>query len=327
MRKLFAYAAALVAGGAASVYAAGVYADYHPDSFVNRCLATMYAVAVFDPSAALTQTADAITEAAEDPVSEQYASPAAPVAVKEGDAEEAEAHQPPVIKIEECPPPGKNRLPGTIVVGEGNQPSGAGSASEPEPCEVPPQVRALMEGLRRLEAGKDLGLDECEPKAPFMPYCEDDEPAPAVMPSADEMNVDATCETIFSFWIGFFGGPTVTDAAAPVQSVPKAGTSDCKEDPAYPHQYPGCPACGPCLKGGACGQSEKADKMKVMPGKSKIPYVPFEAEEQEMDAPMKRVPSSSKDLMRSESKFGPRIDTTECRPSDLGFDNLGNGPF
>jgi hypothetical protein len=318
MRKLITYAAALVAGGAASVYAAGVYADYHPDSFVNRCLASIYSVAIFDPSAGLAQTVGAISGGAADQGSEEYATPAAPVAVKEGDAEEADAHQPPAIKFEDIATPAKNRLPGTIVVGEGNQPSGADNASEADPCDVPPHVRALMEGLRRVEAGKDFGVDECEPKAPFMPYCEDDEPAPAFMPPA-ELEPDEVAE-LREVLKRNLHWTTVFDKSASVNS-------DCKEDPAYPHRYPGCPDCGPCLKGGACGQSEKADKMKVTPGKSKFPYVPFEAEEQEMDAPMKRVPSSSKDLLRSQSNFGPRIDTTECRPTDLGFDDVGSGPF
>jgi hypothetical protein len=319
MRKLFGYAAALVAGGAASVFVAGVYANNHPDSFVAHSLASIYAAAASDPYAGLAATVDAISGGSEYAASEGYETPPAPVAVKEaaGDAEEAEAYHPPAIKVEESPAPVKNRLPGTIVIGEDGRPTGADSASEPEPCELPPQVRALMEGLRRLEAGKDLGQDECEPKAPFMPYCEDDEPAPAVMPLAEENKVERFSGAIFEFWIGFFGGPAVKDVRAP----------DCKEDPAYPHQYPGCPSCGPCLKGGACGQEEKTDKIKITPGKTKFPYVPFEAEQQEMDPPMKRVPSSSKELMRPQGKFGPRIDTTECRPSDLGFDNVGKGPF
>src|SRR5439155_5203391 len=85
----------------------------------------------------------------------------------------------PPIQFEPLPPTSThNRLPGTIVIQEEEdiRPTGVVSSPEPEECEVPEQVRELMKRLAHLESGNDFGVEVSLPAAPFMPYCEDDEP-------------------------------------------------------------------------------------------------------------------------------------------------------
>jgi len=225
---------------------------------------------------------------------------------------------PPLIKVEAQPTSfSHNRLPGAIVINESEEvpQSGAISATKPEPCEVPERVRKIMLSLRRVQDAPNLGVEECEPAAPFMPYCEDEEPAPAAMPYADESHGERAAGSFLAFWMGFF--PTSDESIAPAQGK----TPDCKEDLAAHLQYPGVPFFG-------FVPQTKSAPTKVKP---KTPLTPFEEELQEA-FPAPRFSQDFKSLLKKDGTLGDpklhsNIDTTECRPSDFGFDHLGLRPF
>jgi hypothetical protein len=216
----------------------------------------------------------------------------------------------------------KNRLPGKIVVQEEQEPrgSGADNTTANEPCEAPPEVRVLMKGLQRFEEAQKVGLEECAPSGPIMPYCEDDEPERAtVMPHADEAPAETTTHwSFFGSWLNLFRQPA---AGATESCEPPAGHApDCQEDPACHHPCPGCPYNGPCPKSSNVAPTAKPKKV----------YVPFEEELQDT-FPEPTPYSDVKQLLKQGPGFSrpghSKIDTTECRPSDFGFDFLGLRSF
>jgi hypothetical protein len=293
MRNIFGYAATAVAAGAVSFFAAAGYADQNPDSFLGSCF---HQVRYLCRSG--TETASPCTEAT------------SPCPMACGHEEETSQ---PTIRFEPlAPASSSNRLPGTIVINEDDavHQTGASNASEPEPCEVPEQVRLLMKGLSRLQDAKDVGVEACAPTAPFMPYCEDDEPAPAVMPYAEESRMEKVGGSFLEFWTSFFRWPGAEESSEP----PMGHAPNCKEDPAIHQQYPGVPAAIPAV-----------------PGKMKKQAAPFEEELQEV-SPLPKSTPDFKNLLKRDGTLGDpkkhgHLDTTECRPSDFGFDNLGLRPF
>ncbi|HEY1859617.1 MAG TPA: hypothetical protein VGG61_04645 [Gemmataceae bacterium] len=297
MYKLFGVGVAAFAAGILSVIAAGGYADQYPESALARCLNAAHCASDADTAHTCCKAAS-VTPADPMPCHETY------------------DPLPPLIKVEQEPSTCvHNRLPGTIVINEQEAvpQTGAISASEPEPCEVPEQVRKIMLSLRRDQDTPDLGVEDCQPVAPFMPYCEDEEPAPAVMPYAEDSASEQAAGSIFSFWMGFYAN---ADAKGTKNAAP-----ECKEDPAAPLQYPGLPFSG------------FAPQIKNAPikAKSKTPVTPFEEELQEASPAPKPAPDFKnllkKDGTLADPKLRSHIDTTECRPSDFGFDNLGLRPF
>jgi hypothetical protein len=290
---------AFVAGIAATFAAIG-YADEHPDSFLAHYISKVRSTMVGETSC----SGDAVA----------CVTPADPSPCL-GEVDSL----PPLIKVEAQPTSySHNRLPGAIVINESEDvpQSGAISATEPEPCEVPEQVRKIMLSLRQHENTANQGVEECEPAAPFMPYCEDNEPAPAVMPYAEAGRSDNAA--VFAFWLGFFSNSDAkgTKNAAP----PKGSAPECKEDPAAHLQYPGVPFFG-----------FTQTKKPTANGKTKTPVAPFEEELQEAFPAPKTTPDFKNLLMKDGTLGDPKqhshIDTTECRPSDFGFDHLGLRPF
>jgi hypothetical protein len=305
MHKFFGYAALVIAAGAVSAYTAGRYACNHTDSTLARWLHTADAAMTEGVAPALGEDGHGSSSVA--------LAPADPVP-----AEIAPAGCPPVIKIEDRL--GKNRLPGKIVIDEQEEPgkTGADNTTAKEPCEVPPEVRALMKGLQRLEEAQKLGVEECMPTGPIMPYCEDEEPELAtVMPHAEDAPAETTTHwTFFGSILDFFRTPS---AGATESCEPPAGHApDCQEDPAYHHQYPGCPYNGPCPK----------SSNVTPPAKSKKNAAPFGDELQE-SSPESKTNFDAKKLIKK--GIGPerksKVDTTECRPSDIAFGLIGLRPF
>jgi hypothetical protein len=297
---MYKYVAVSLVGfiaGIAATFTAIAYSDQHPDSFlapyVNKVRSTI-----------VVRANDCCQDVA-------CAMPTDPTPCP--DTFQA---LPPIIKVEAQPvASAPNRLSGTIVIqeDEGIQQTGAISASEPEPCEVPAQARTIMLSLLRPVNASIISAEEREPVAPFMPYCEGEESAPAVMPPAEESRGEKAAGSIFAFWMSFF---SETGIAAP----PQGQTPECKEDPTAHLQYPGLPFSG-------FSQSKKP----VTTGKTKTPVAPFEEELQEAFPAPKATPEFKsllkKDGTLGDPKLHSHIDTTECRPSDFGFDHLGLRPF
>jgi len=293
---MYKYVAVSLVGflaGIAATFTAIAYTDQHPDSFlapvVNK-VRTRIVVQADDccPEVTCTVPADPT------PYPETINTP-----------------RPFIIVAESPMTSSPNRLPGVIVIrdDDGIQPTGATSATEPEPCEVPEQARKIMLNLRQEENASSFSVAAREPVAPFMRYCEEEQSAPEVMPKAEESRDEKTAGAIFAFWMSFFG-----------QTVDSAKTPECKEDPTAPLQYPGLPSSG-------VSQSKKP----ASTGKTKTPIGPFEEELQEAFPAPKTTPDL-KNLLKKDGTLGDpkahsNIDTTECRPSDFGFDNLGLRPF
>jgi hypothetical protein len=299
MFKYVAIALVAFVAGIAATFAAVEYADEHPDSFLAHYMSKVRSTMVGETSCGGNAVA-CVTPADPSPCLGQDDS------------------LPPLIKVEAQPTSySHNRLPGAIVIDESEEvpQSGAISATEPEPCAVPEQVRKIMLSLRRVQDAPNLGVEECEPAAPFMPYCEDEEPAPATMTYAEESPGEKAAGSFLAFWMNFF--PTSDESVAPAQGH----TSECKEDPAAHLQYPGLPFF-------RFVPQTKNPPMKVKP---RTPVTPFEEELQEA-SPAPKTSQDFKNLLKKDGTLGDpklhsNIDTTECRPSDFGFDHLGLRPF
>ena len=85
-------------------------------------------------------------------------------------------------------------------------------------------------------------------------------------------------------------------------------------------QYPGIPSVETKPQPGTPSLKEK-----------KTSVTPFEEELQEASPTPKTTPDF-KNLLQKDGTLGDpkkhsHLDTTECRPSDFGFDNLGLRPF
>jgi hypothetical protein len=309
MRTFFGYAAAVIAAGAVSAYGICDYADHHSASTLNHWLRKTH---VF-----LADSRDPCGPVAPAAANRRFCSTslAAPPA-DSNSVQSAQAGRASVIRIEEKPAGlAKNLRPGKIVIPEEQEttPSGADNTTAKDPCEMPPEVRALMQGLQRFEEAQKAGIEECIPSGPIMPYCEDEEPERAtVMPPSDDTPGTATYWSILGFWMKFFHVPTA--GATETCEPPAAPAPDRQEDPAYHQQHPGCPYNGPCPK------SSNA----VPAGKGKPPYVPFEQELQELSPESKAI-SGAKNLLKNGAGTERRskIDTTECRPSDLALPLIG----
>jgi hypothetical protein len=293
---MYKYVAVSLVGfiaGIAATFTAIAYADQHPDSFMAPYVNKARARFVVQAEGGSQIVACAV--------------PADPTPCPE-----TVDLLPPIIKVEAEPAASSsNRLTGVIVINddESLQPTGATSATEPEPCEVPEQARKIMLSLRREDSASSFSVAAREPVGPFMPYCEEEQSAPVVMPTAEESCNEKTAGAIFAFWMSYFG-----------QTADSPKTPECKEDPTAPLQYPGLPFSG-------VSQSKKP----VSTGKTKTPIAPFEEELQEAFPAPKMTPDL-KNLLKKDGTLGDpklhsHIDTTECRPSDFGFDHLGLRPF
>jgi hypothetical protein len=171
--------------------------------------------------------------------------------------------------------------------------------------------------LQSLEDAQKLGVEECMPTGPIMPYCEDEEPELVdIMPHAEDAPAETTTHwTFFGSILSFFRTPLTgsTESCEP----PVGHAPDCQEDPAYHHQYPGCPYNGPCPK----------SSNVPPPARSKKNAAPFGDELQE-SSPESKTNSDAKKLLKKGT--GPerksKVDTTECRPSDIAFGLIGLRP-
>jgi hypothetical protein len=297
---MYKYVAVSLVGfvaGIAATFTAIAYTDQHPDSFLTPVVNKVRNRIVVQADDCCPEVT-CIVPADPTPCPETINTP-----------------RPFIIVADTSMTSSPNRLPGVIVIREDEviQPTGATSATEPEPCEVPEQVRKIMLSLRREENAPSVSVAAREPVAPFMPYCEEEQSAPVVMPAAEESRDEKVAASIFAFWMSFFS--QTADSGKSQEKTP-----ECKEDPTANLQYPGLPFTGTT-------QSKKP----ATTGKTKTPVVPFEEELQEAFPAPKTTPDL-KNLLKKDGTLGnpkahSHIDTTECRPSDFGFDHLGLRPF
>jgi hypothetical protein len=285
MRKLFCCGALLAATGVASAYLGAVFVESKPD-------------AVGAPTVAKAESLPTI--ACLDDVFPHPASAAPAEPTEAPSAEEAPAGVAEVAK----------RLHAEIVIGE----------REDDAKEVPAALAddRLMstdpcdEVLMPVVAA-ETGGDGCPLT---MSYCEDEGDFVAVMPHACDSPAETAANGFLGFWTSLFKSPAESPMPGGMEeSEPGDGAvPQCKEDPAYSHQYPGCPHTGERghAKTGAATKPVPFKEPVPEPGKpglpTTLPYKPVIVEDEEQETPMHR-----------------EVDTMEFRRSDAGFD-VPRGP-
>jgi hypothetical protein len=172
---------------------------------------------------------------------------------------------------------------------------------------------------------QNSGTEECEGPSHMPLVTEYNDAAPMFMPYIDdEAKSDAKC--VFSFFMGLFSDKR-TKVEPYEDCEPPDLTFDpneCREDPAYHHQYPGCPFTGAC------------------PTRPSMPYPktstpPRSTHDQDCDVPepiksksfKPYTPNDMESLLRKTNDSRKHIDTTEYRPSDAlpGERRTGLTPF
>jgi hypothetical protein len=148
--------------------------------------------------------------------------------------------------------------------------------------------------------------DEKCPKS--MPSCTEEEEVPAVKPTAEEAETKDRC--IFSFWMSLFKNAAKSEPAEEAEPMPSAEPPNCKEDPAYHYQYPGCPYTGVCPYSGK-SVSDSMDAPKPEEKKSPMSEPAPAGKRGHRNVPSCKDPPGSED-----TPVHPEVDTMECRPSD-----------
>jgi hypothetical protein len=305
MRKMMWCCAVLALGAAAAVYATAEYAGHFPDSLVGQCVVTSYQVGtVYNPVCQLTQAAVVQTYGVVKKVMDHPEVVPTTVGVIPADPEPAAVPEPP------CPAPCPAHVGSEVILRPAPMLGKIVIQPDDDPAADRPQVSPT---------GGDA--EEAEFVPPPMPQAREDEAVPPPMPYATdaESAEEPPAEGVDAFWKLFRDAAGhCTDAECPAASEPPpAGPSDCQEDPQYDHQYPGCPAMGPCPRGG-CGRCGPCPATRhdepIVEEKGEEPANPDGTDE----------PSEAPESKPEEPKGGPGakapghrdVDTTEYRPSD-----------
>jgi hypothetical protein len=183
------------------------------------------------------------------------------------------------------------------------QPCDKGAGVKGAPCET------LIPGPRPKEQAK---VPSACPE--YMPPCiDDDEPAPATMPYADDAAV-APPKLRSKRWRRMpndYSGCEESEAGAPIHGA------DCREDPAYPYQYPGCPYVGPSATPGVY------HRLPAMPRELPPPEVYRSSHKPSAPA----TPPAKKSANDAECPAHPEVDTMEFRRSDAKEGEFDRIPF
>jgi hypothetical protein len=333
MRKLFWGCAALAVAVCVLIYGAAQFAFRHPDSLVGRCVTAAFRMTssfgpVFRTGGYLvseiaggTAGSDADEEICDIPDEPE------PVVVAEPPSCPVEE---PVSPIAAAVDPNRGRLPGKIIIDEGDEPPLADlHASPPYDLEaigrrldgvLAPGLPSLCEGLtdRAIAAmsqqfGSATEIVQASVAVAHrpMPYCMDEERAPRIMPRVEDPEDLEVKPPVNPIWNSFL--PKGTEVGSDEESEPGKLGTDCREDPSAPVQIPGCPypASKKCLKPAAGGE----EPSEMPPAKK--------SKRAEPD----KVKKSYDDARRSPDLMHPAIDTMEFRPSDWGRDDVALPPF
>ena len=318
MRKVMWSGAVLALVAAAAVYAAAEYAGRFPNSLFGQCVLSSYrAGTMYNPVYQVTQAAVGQTFAVVKKVMDHPEVVPTTVGVIPADPEPTPARE-----LDGGPAPcpahdGREAvlrpapMLGKIVI----QPDEESAADQPQ---VAP-------------TGGDA--EEAEFVPPPMPYARDDGDAPPQMPYATDNTPaeEPKAEGVDLFWKLFQDAAShCTDGDGHEQSGPRpTGTPDCQEDPQYDQQYPGCPAMGPCPRGGCgghCGPcpAPRHDEPTVE-DKGQPP-----ADADGTDEPSETPPSKPDESKGGPGAKGPGhrdVDTTEYRPSDGNPVDFSSVPY
>jgi len=103
-----------------------------------------------------------------------------------------------------------------------------------------------------------------------MPHCLDMEEEPDAMPPAADSKSTSSTDPLLKFWLGLFES-AAQENEEESQYFHDEEPPQCLEDPAYQHQYPGCPFTGKCTQEGRSGTPKITDpspSVKPESGKS-----------------------------------------------------------
>jgi hypothetical protein len=170
----------------------------------------------------------------------------------------------------------------------------------------------------------------------FMPHCSDDGEVSPVVPHA----ADATrsSDPLFEFWLGLFES-TAKEADDMGSAEPQEESRyfhdeeppQCLEDPAYQHQYPGCPYTGKCSGQQPAKSPKMLDSMPTRKpkndkkpsgvdmkptGKSDPIFHIFNPNKYELPARLRQLLPGDSTEAEEEPSHHPEVDTMEFRPTD-----------
>ena len=325
MRKVFWCCAAAVVAAAGMFYWSADQALRRPHSFFGRCVLGAYRVAEYTPISQFgTAMTGAVAQVNRCKTTPCPAAKAEPVADPTMPPAELSL---PVFPDELLDAGEQARLPGKFVIDEDEEPQGAPKDAATghdmpvadKPCQDRPAWLGEIFGLR-VEPDAAGVAEECEEVSHNMPKIVDEEqgPAPTTMPYAKDGAEEDACQGFLSFWSSLFEGKS--DEAGDQEECAPQDANDptrCQEDPAYHHQYPGCPYSGACPYTGKCYSPTYTTPKP-------------NAEEESEDPSPKSKPSEPVKPPRSDDDglSQPKLDTTEFRPSDRSPDeNQGNIPL
>jgi hypothetical protein len=298
---------------------AGHYTMHHPDSLTCRCATGVYhACAKFGPfcqvgvvvadctaNGAVCAAEDELLELPDDPEPIDLTGPC-PV----------EPEKAPLIFVSD---PNRGRLPGKIIIEEGDEPPMAVDgrlAPEPnlERCVERIEVQWMSEDAGQVVPGSFWKTPTEAVRQ--MPYCIDDGDVTASsMPYADEPDASPRKREQPKIWNPF--PPKNTEVGGQEESELNPNGSDCREDPSSPLQLPGGPT--PRLM---CPPSKELDRT---PEKPATPPAPDKKKNKREEPPKAKRTFDESKLLPFAAPI--KLDTMEFRPSDWGKNDRPMPPF
>lgn len=312
MRKFTWSCAAVAVAAGGFTFGTAEYTRRHPESLVGRCVTAAVRMTssfgpVFRTGGYLVGTlANATTGNSVDEEICEIPDDPEPIVIAEPEVCPVKEPLAPVTAFAD---PNRGRLPGKIVIDEGDEPPLAKGDD-------------LLAGLtdRAVEAlGKQLGgmteivQTSITTESRWMPYCLDEDNPPRIMPRADDAEDLEVKPPANPIWNSFL--PKGTEVGGNEESEPRQLSNDCREDPSASLQIPGCPypASQKCPKQDTGGEEP-----------SEMPPVKKKSKRSEPDKVMKK---SYDDARRYPDLMHPAIDTMEFRQSDWGRDDVPLPPF
>lgn len=320
MRKVFWCCAAGVVAAAGLFYWSADHVVRHPHSFLGRCAVGAYQVLGYTPVSQLgTAMTGAIAQA-----NRCKTSPCEPTATESAVEPWAPGGELslPVFPDELLDAAQQARLPGKFVIEEDDEaqatPCPKNQVAD-KPCADQPAWLGEIFGLpvKPDAAGAAEGSEEVSYTMPKIVDA-DKGPAPTTMPYAKDGEQEDACQGFLNFWTSLFECKS-TETGDQEESEPAEAEdpTKCQEDPAYHHQYPGCPYSGACPYTGKCYTPTYTSPK------------PTVEEESEYQAPKTKT-SEPVDSPKSDDDAlpPPKVDTTEFRPSDKSPDEgRSNMPY
>jgi hypothetical protein len=169
-----------------------------------------------------------------------------------------------------------------------------------------------------MRGGDEQAFEAVQSNCPsvMLPCIDDEEPAPAIMPYADDSD-----DSLFEYRELPRGSAKFEEAAAEESDLPTPGFAPaCREDPAYHLQYPGCPFIGPAPH--APGMTPIFKEMS-RPKDHRRPSLRY-------DDPALAPPKESRSkkcLEGDDCPAHPEVDTMEFRKSDAKVGEFDRSPF